>query len=90
VAPDADADAMSYLQSLNNHGLTVYDTTYALQSGYLICQMLGQTTGDVVAAYVFTHSSWADVPDLDTAATMVIVSAEELCPQYDHRGGFVA
>lgn len=84
-AADADANPMSYLQSLNDHGLTVYDASYALRSGYTICSMLNQANGADVAAYVYTHTSWADVPDLETAATMVVVAVEELCPEHDHR-----
>lgn len=90
TAARADATEMSYLQSLNNYGMTVYDTTAALTTGYTICSMLNRANGDVVTAYVFANTSWADVPDVETAATMVVVSVEELCPQHDHRGGYVA
>lgn len=89
VATPADATPMSYLQSLNNHGLSVYDTAAAVRTGYTICSLLDNNTGDVVAWQVFANTSWADVPDVDTAATMVLVAVEELCPYHDHRGGYV-
>jgi hypothetical protein len=88
-APEAEASETSYLQSLNNYGLSVYDTTAALSTGYTICSMLDYATGDKVALYVFANTSWSDVPDIETAATLVLVSVEELCPRHDHRGGYV-
>lgn len=90
LAPEAQANEMSYLQSLNNHGLAVYDTSAAIATGYAICNMLDYANGDVVAAYVFTHTSWSDIPTPAHAGTLVLVSVEELCPRHDHRGGFVA
>lgn len=87
----AEATPLSYVQSLNAHGLTVYDTAAALRTGYAICSMLNTDTGDVVAEYVYRNTSWSDVPDVDTAVQLTVVSVEELCPWHDHRAGdFVA
>jgi hypothetical protein len=44
-AGTASASPLSYLQSLNNHGLTVYNTAEAVSSGYQICNRLNYTTG---------------------------------------------
>lgn len=85
TAAPSDASPLSYLQSLNTHGIWVYDTAAALTTGYQICDALNYNTGDVVAYNVFSNTSWYDVPNVDTAATWVLVSVEELCPWHDHR-----
>jgi hypothetical protein len=82
----AKADTSSFLQSLGDHGLTVYDSAAAISTGYRICSMLQSANGEQVAQYVFTHTSWSDVPTMDTARAEVLISVEELCPAMDHRG----
>jgi hypothetical protein len=84
-AVDAKADALSFIQSLNNHGMSVYDTTTALTWGAAICEALNTTNGaDVVANFYRVTNS--DIPDMYTAGVWVTVAVEELCPWHDHRG----
>ncbi|MCV7237142.1 DUF732 domain-containing protein [Mycolicibacterium celeriflavum] len=80
-APAVKADAMSYLQSLNNHGMSVYDTSDALRNGYWVCNELNYNTGDVVAERLYYRYASMTVAE---AATILMVAVWELCPwHYD-------
>ncbi|MGA5467148.1 DUF732 domain-containing protein [Mycobacterium sp. NPDC050041] len=92
----ADAHASpetNYLDSLNAAGLTIYDTSAALAMGHQICAAFNTTTGDVVAQNLFANTTWADVPNLETANTIVVLAGLNLCPWHFHperaRGGQV-
>lgn len=81
----AKADpALDYLTALTNSGMTVYNTTAALNTGYAICSALDTTRGDIVAQNLFRVTTWADVPDITTAQVIVIVAASTLCPWQVH------
>lgn len=69
-----------YLQAMNNAGFTIYDTNWAISTGYHICSMLSYEDGNAAARDVFHISSWHDVPDLSTAALWVNTAATTLCP----------
>lgn len=79
----AHATPMSYLQSLNDHGITVTDTTDALTMGYVVCAALDQANGRDVAAALYRNT---DIATPAMAATVVVIAVEQLCPQHDHRG----
>lgn len=85
ACPDADASPLSYLQGLNNTGLEVYDAGAALATGYAVCVALETANGADVARELFLSTSWADMPNIETAAAVVVVSVEQLCPWHDHR-----
>lgn len=81
----AKADpALDYLTALTNSGMTVYNTTAALNTGYAICTALDTTRGDLVAQNLFRVTTWADVPNITTAQVIVIVAASTLCPWQIH------
>jgi len=82
----AQASPLSYVQVLNDRGIVVYDVSLTIANGYAICDRLSYETGADTAVWVFTNTSWADVPTIGVAAIFVITAAEELCPQHDHRG----
>jgi hypothetical protein len=81
----AKASPLSFVQSLNNHGIAVYDTSAALKAGYAICNALDAHNGvDVVEA---VYQVFIDVPTRQVAYAWVEASVEELCPWQDHRRG---
>lgn len=84
-APDAQADEVSFLQALNAHGWVVYDTTAVLSNGYLACDMMNTRTGDVVATQILYR--FPSEATISSAATLVIVAAQELCPWHWHPAG---
>lgn len=79
ASPETD-----YLAGLNAIGMVVYDTNAALATGYAICDAFNYTTGDVVAADLYATTSFADVPDMATAANWVVVAGSTLCPWQYH------
>lgn len=87
ASPETD-----YLSALNAAGIVIYDTTAAVNTGYAICEAFNTTTGDVVARNLFAITSWADVPDMATAETWVVIAGMSLCPEHFHpeRVGVVA
>lgn len=85
-APSAQADPGGYLRDLASQGFVITNTNAALASGYRVCQQLGYTTGDVVAANLFATTTWAETSSLESASRIVITAVDQLCPQYDHRG----
>lgn len=87
ASPDADATPMSYLQSLNDRGLYVTDTSAALRTGLAICAALNVANGYEVAESVYLNT---DVATREQAAIMVVTAVEELCSQHDHRGLVIA
>ena len=84
----AKASPLSFVQSLNNHGIAVYDTATALRTGYAICGTLDTHNGADVAEAVYRL--FADVPTRQIAYAWVESSVEELCPWQDHRKGIAA
>ncbi|MGV0794406.1 DUF732 domain-containing protein [Mycolicibacterium sp. XJ1819] len=84
-APAAEADELSFLQALNDNGIVVYDTAAALSNGYLACSMLDTNTGDVVATEILYY--FPSEATINSAATLVIVAAQELCPWHWHPAG---
>ena len=87
-APPANATPMSYLQALNNRGITVYDTTSMLTTGYAVCGTLDDHNGADVVRAVYLH--YSDVTSIDMAQRIVVSAVEELCPWHDHRGEVLA
>jgi hypothetical protein len=84
-APAAQADELSFLQGLNANGIVVYDTTAVLSNGYLACDMMNTKTGDVVATELLYR--FPAEATISSAATLVIVAAQELCPWHWHPAG---
>ena len=81
----ADTPEMKFLDELTDLGLVITDTSAAVTFGHAICTALDTNSGTTVADYIFAHTSWADVPDLLTAQTIVVAAADTLCPwQYHH------
>jgi len=78
ASPDADASPTSYLQRLNDYGISVYDTGLALQTGYAICGALDNVSPARVT-YNLYNITGSDVPNYDVAAAWVAASIEELC-----------
>jgi len=89
ASPDADASPLSFLQSLNNRGISVYDTSKALGTGLAICQTLETYNGADVAEAVYQVGG-DDVPTRDVAVLWLVTAVEELCPWQDHRNELVA
>lgn len=85
-AATADADSVTFLQSLNNNGIHIYDAQAAVANGWAICDQLNTANGVDVIDWVFVNTSWSDVPNRETAAVWVLSAVEELCPWHDHRG----
>jgi hypothetical protein len=84
-APAAQADEISFLQALNTRGIVVYNTSAVLSNGYLACNMMNTETGDIVAAEILYR--FPAEATINTAATLVITAAQELCPWHWHPQG---
>ena len=85
-APQARADAQSYLIDVTGWGFTHTDGAAGLlRVGYGICQMLSTpgVDGDDAARAIYISTGW-DVDRTD-AANIVMSSVENLCPEYDRR-----
>lgn len=85
-AGNASADGLTFIQSLNNSGIYVYDAQTAVSNGWVICGQLGHANGTEVVEWVFVNTSWSEVPTRQTAAVWVVSAVNELCPWHDHRG----
>lgn len=87
TAPPADADSSSFLDAIHELGWynRVSGDVGLLNQGYSVCRALGGGMNGQQVARIIYRSTGLDVT-LDDAATFVIISVEELCPQYDHRG----
>lgn len=85
-APQAQADARSFLTDMIDMGFTHTDG-YAglLRLGYGVCQMLSDPTNDGydVARAIYVSTGW-DIDRTDSV-NIVISSVENLCPEYDNR-----
>jgi Protein of unknown function (DUF732) len=68
----------SQSQMLNVRGFTVYNTAAVLLNGYLACDMMNTSTGDVVAAELLYR--FPSEATIESAATMVVTAAQALCP----------
>ena len=88
-AAPASASEYTFLQALNNDGILIYDTGQALVSGWAICSLLDEYTGDVVVE-AFYEATTNDVPDRYTAGIWVVNAVEQLCPWHDHRGQLIS
>lgn len=86
ATPPAHADALTFIQGLNDNGIMVYDTSRALTVGTAICNALNTTNGVDVARNLYRISSFSDVPTPEVAAIWVVIAAQELCPWQDHSG----
>ncbi|MEV5360607.1 DUF732 domain-containing protein [Micrococcus luteus] len=87
-AQPAQATPLSYLQALNNRGLTVYDTQAMMTTGLAVCAALNTADGNQVARAVYAN--YTDVSTLFQAQMIVLSAVEELCPEHDHRGAYAA
>jgi hypothetical protein len=85
-AGNASADGLTFIQSLNDNGITVYDAQAAVSNGLAICGQLDHANGTEVVEWVFVNTSWSDVPSRQVAAVWVLSAVNELCPWHDHRG----
>lgn len=90
-APNAHADSSGFLDQI--HGLGWYNSVRGdvglLDQGYAVCRAIETgATGRQVANVIYRNTG-LDV-DFDEAAEFVIISVEQLCPEYDHRGENVA
>ena len=86
-APSAHADSSSFLDQI--HALGWYDRVDGdvglLNRGYGVCRALANgVSGPQVGAWIYTHTD-ATV-GTEQAAEFVIISVDELCPSFDHRG----
>lgn len=87
LAPPVHADTgneLAYLQLLNYNGITVTDATRAILTGYAVCDAMNTMNGEDIAAYIFTHSTWAETPNLETAGAIVTSAGQALCPWHFH------
>lgn len=84
--PPAHADALTFIQGLNDAGMIVYDTSQALSVGTAICNALDTTNGETVAQNWFRISLRTEVPTITVAREWVIIAVQELCPWQDHTG----
>jgi hypothetical protein len=91
TAPDAHADSSSFLDAV--HDLGWYNRAYGdvglLNQGYAVCRALDDGYDGVQVATMIYRSTDLSV-DKDDAATFVVVAVENLCPQFDQRGGSTA
>jgi hypothetical protein len=79
--PSAAASAGSYLQALNDRGLSITDTAGMIKTGMVVCTALNDATGDVIVKQLVGKVGYSV-----NEATIILVSAvEELCPWHDHR-----
>jgi len=84
-ASAAHADVGAFLEDMNDLGwYAAHGEAGLVASGYQVCRMLEQTTGDVVANYVYRHTD--NTVNRHDAAEFVLVAVQNLCPQHDHRG----
>lgn len=91
TAPDAAADSSSFLDTI--HDLGWYNRAYGdvglLNQGYAVCRALDNGYNGAQVASVIYANTGLDVSRED-AAIFVVVAVENLCPQFDQRGGGLA
>ena len=91
TAPDSHADSSGFLDDI--HSLGWYNSLRGdvglLDQGYAVCRAMdGGANGQQVATVIYRNTG-LDV-SLEDAATFVVLAVQNLCPQYDHRGGYTA
>ena len=85
----ARADNITYLDTLTDNGLIVYDTSKAILIGHAICVDLNTQSGYTVAKHLYDLTSYADFPNIETAELVVAAAITELCPQHLRPGRLV-
>ena len=71
---------LNYLQALNNRGILIYNSDWAVARGYEICNMLLYEDGNAASRELYYNTTWTETPNLYTAQTMVNAAANTLCP----------
>ena len=88
TAPGSQADSSSFLDTV--HGLGWYNRISGdvglLNQGYAVCRALDNGHNGAQVADVIYENTGLDV-SYEEAAVFVIVAVENLCPQFDQRGG---
>jgi hypothetical protein len=74
----------NYLSDLTDAGIVIYDTSQAISTGYAICEAFNTVNGEVVAENLYTHTSYADIPNRAAAAAWVLAAGLNLCPWHFH------
>lgn len=88
-APDAHADASSFLADLHSHGWKASTGDDGLlRNGYQVCRMLNSQNGNEVADFLYRNTG-VDV-SYDDAGEFVLIAVRQLCPWHDHRSGATA
>ena len=82
VAPNANADASSYLQALNERGMSITNVQAMLVQGYAVCKALDSVNGSVVG-HNLQGDPWYYTEN--EAGAILLSAVEELCPWQDHR-----
>ncbi|AIK69426.1 hypothetical protein PBI_LUCKY2013_216 [Mycobacterium phage Lucky2013] len=83
LSPQAQAidTELAYLATLEVRGVTVLDSSAAIQTGYAVCGALDSVNGTVVVGNLRRLNATLTERD----ATAVLVTAVEyLCPWHDH------
>jgi hypothetical protein len=79
--PTASATTGSFLQALNDRGLSITDTGGMVKQGFMVCVSLNSMKGDDLVEVLMDKVGYSS-----NEATIILVSAvEELCPWHDHR-----
>jgi hypothetical protein len=80
-------DEVAYLQALNGSGFVVYDSNWAINTGYILCAQFNSGWGGrEVTENFYLHSSRRDVATLHIAQQWVNDAANTLCPWVWSRG----
>ena len=62
----------------------VYDAPAAIRTGYRVCSALNYANGEDVARDLYMTTSFADLPTLDSATSVVVSAGLNLCPWHYH------
>ncbi|OBF91057.1 hypothetical protein A5791_15890 [Mycobacterium sp. 852002-51163_SCH5372311] len=86
LAPSAHAATgeVAYLQALNQHGFTIYDTATAIQTGHTICTRLNYENGDDTARWLYLNTPSSNIPTIASAQMWVMDAVFTLCPWQYH------
>lgn len=90
-APVARADAGSFLDEMDSYGFFHTDGPGGLlQLGFAVCSMLSTpgVDGNDAARAIYRNTGLSI--DANDSLNIVIISVENLCPEYDHRGESIA
>jgi hypothetical protein len=83
ASPSVEAE---FLYDLNQFGISIYDTGAALGTGYAICAARNTTPELTVVDNLYRNTSFADVPNYETAMVWVAAAEVNLCPQHANAG----